>query len=209
MTVPRQYHRRCPHTHARGEGPPPSGVQCPHNLGAKLIESSPIFAERRRRFPVRGAIAGPPALSLACSSGRSAAPARSSAGGVDPAPRSEPAPPPEGSSSTVPVETWRVVGREESKTRCDRVDPPVLRSRSEPRYPEDVRRDRLEGTVVLKATISSDGVPRSIHIVQSPHARLSDLASDALRSSRYRPAECDGSPVESYITAAFTFALGG
>ena len=173
-----------------------------------MIESSPIFAGRRRRLPVRGALAVFMALSLACSSGRSVAPARSSAGGVDPAPRSEPAPPPEGSSSTVPVETWRVVGREESKARCERVEPPVLRSSREPRYPEDVRRDHLEGTVVLKATISSDGVPHSIHIVQSPHARLSDLASDALRSWRYRPGECDGSPVETYITAAFTFALG-
>jgi periplasmic protein TonB len=100
-----------------------------------------------------------------------------------------------------------MIGRAESKSHCEKMFPPVLISRREAKYPDEVRRQRIEGSVVLQGTVSTDGVLGDIKVLESADVRLTDLALDAFRAWRYKPALCAKEPVETYVTTTFSFKL--
>ncbi len=130
----------------------------------------------------------------ACSSSRASVPAPSSS--VVPA-----------GSATGVTTAWRLTGRAESKSRCERMDPPVEVDHPGADYPERVRQEGIAGTVVLQAALSGDGVPAAIKVTQSADRRLVSLALEAFRAWRYKSAVCDGSPIDTYVTATFSFSL--
>ncbi len=108
---------------------------------------------------------------------------------------------------TAPQPTSRLIGRAEAKSHCEKMDPPVLISRREATYPDEVRRQRIEGSVVVQGTVSTEGVLGEIKVLESSDSRLTDLALDAFRVWRYKPALCAGEPIEAYVTATFSFKL--
>lgn len=75
-----------------------------------------------------------------------------------------------------------------------------------PIYPPIAVAARIEGTVVLLATISRAGTIENLH-VQSGHAMLQQAALDAVRSWRYRPYILNGQPVEVETTVNVVFNL--
>ena len=78
-----------------------------------------------------------------------------------------------------------------------------------PLYPADCKAERLEGTVLLSAVISREGVPISLEQVnQLVDARFVKVATDAVRQWRYQPTLLNGEPVEiiSMIQVNFTLA---
>jgi protein TonB len=76
-----------------------------------------------------------------------------------------------------------------------------------PIYPEIARAARVEGTVVVEATISRTGTIESLHVVSGP-AMLQMAALDAIRSARYQPYRLNGSPTEVQTTISVNFRLG-
>ncbi|HZP34830.1 MAG TPA: TonB family protein [Candidatus Acidoferrales bacterium] len=59
-------------------------------------------------------------------------------------------------------------------------------SRVEPVYPEDAKREGIEGTVELRATVGKDGTVQNVEIVSGPPL-LAAAAVNAVRQWQYRP----------------------
>jgi TonB family protein len=87
------------------------------------------------------------------------------------------------------------------------VESPVLITRVEPDYPEDIRRAGLEGVVVLEAVITESGCVRAVSVVKGVAPPLDFQSARAVSQWRYRPARLEGRPVRVYLTVTVTFRL--
>lgn len=97
------------------------------------------------------------------------------------------------SKGPIPVSSGVMAGSVMTKT------PPV--------YPAIARTMRLEGTVVLLATISKNGTIENLRVASGP-ALLQRAAMDAVKTWRYRPYLLNGEPVEVETTVNVVFTLG-
>jgi len=78
--------------------------------------------------------------------------------------------------------------------------------RVQPEYPAIAKAMRLSGTVVLRATIGTDGEVHAIEVV-SGHPILAKAACDAVRQWRYRPTLLSGQAVEVETQITVHFVL--
>jgi periplasmic protein TonB len=76
-----------------------------------------------------------------------------------------------------------------------------------PQYPSIAKAARIQGIVVLQATISKGGSIESLRVVSGP-PMLQQAAIDAVRSWRYKPYLLNGEPVEVETTINVVFNLG-
>jgi len=76
-----------------------------------------------------------------------------------------------------------------------------------PAYPAIAKQARIQGTVILSATISKSGSIENLSVVSGP-AMLAPAAIDAVRQWRYRPYLLNGAPVEVQTLVNVTFTLG-
>ncbi len=83
----------------------------------------------------------------------------------------------------------------------------LLLQKTPPVYPPIARAARVEGTVILQATISKSGTIENLRVL-SGHAMLQQAAIDAVRNWRYRPYLLNGEPVEVETTVNVIFSLG-
>ena len=81
-------------------------------------------------------------------------------------------------------------------------------SGAEPRYPTIAITARVQGAVVLAATISKSGAIENLHVVSGP-PMLATAAEQAVQTWRYRPYLLNGVPVEVETTVRVLFHLGG
>ena len=81
-------------------------------------------------------------------------------------------------------------------------------SGAEPRYPTIAIAARVQGTVVLAATISKTGTIENLRVVSGP-SMLAMAAMQAVETWRYRPYQLNGAPVEVETTVRVLFHLGG
>ena len=81
-------------------------------------------------------------------------------------------------------------------------------SGSIPPYPPIAKAARIQGTVVLQATISKSGTIENLHVLSGP-PMLQQSAMDAVRTWRYRPYLLNGEPVEVETQINVIFTLGG
>jgi protein TonB len=77
-----------------------------------------------------------------------------------------------------------------------------------PQYPAIAKAARIQGTVVLQATISKAGTIQNLRVISGP-LMLQQAALDAVRSWRYKPYLLNGEPVEVETTVNVVFNLGG
>jgi periplasmic protein TonB len=80
-------------------------------------------------------------------------------------------------------------------------------SGADPRYPAIAIAARIQGTVLLAATISKAGAIENLRIVSGP-PMLAPAAEEAVRTWRYRPYLLNGEPVEVETTVNIIFNLG-
>jgi TonB family protein len=90
--------------------------------------------------------------------------------------------------------------------RAERVTIGRLLSHSEPFYPQEARAQRLEGSVVLRATFGRTGTPVKVTPVSGP-SLLASAAMSAVREWRYAPTFIDGDPVETQADITMVFRL--
>jgi periplasmic protein TonB len=76
----------------------------------------------------------------------------------------------------------------------------------EPIYPELAKRARVQGSVVLEATIDERGNVSSIRLVKG-HPLLNQAAIDALSKWIYSPTLLNGEPVPVRGTVTINFVL--
>lgn len=75
-----------------------------------------------------------------------------------------------------------------------------------PVYPAQARLLRLEGTVVLAATVAEDGSVRDVKVVEGSPV-LARSALDAVKHWRYKPFQLDGKPVSNSVRINVDFRL--
>ncbi len=73
---------------------------------------------------------------------------------------------------------------------------PEAITKVDPAYPQDLIQDRVEGVVVLRAIIRSDGSVDEVRILEGVDERLNENARKALQQWRFRPGTKDGVPVD-------------
>jgi len=80
--------------------------------------------------------------------------------------------------------------------------------RVQPQYPAIAKLARIQGSVLLRAVISREGMIENLQAVSGPPA-LVMAAMDAVRQWRYRPYVLNGEPVEVDTQVTVNFVLGG
>ncbi len=81
-------------------------------------------------------------------------------------------------------------------------------SQPKPQYPSLARTARIQGVVILQATISKSGSIEGVHAMSGP-PMLIPAAIDAVRQWRYKPYLLNGEPVEVDTQITINFTLGG
>ncbi len=77
-----------------------------------------------------------------------------------------------------------------------------------PIYPAIAKSARIQGTVVIEATISRQGTIENLQVTEGP-PMLRQAAIDAVAAARYRPFLLNGEPVEVQTSIRVIFSLGG
>ncbi len=77
----------------------------------------------------------------------------------------------------------------------------------QPVYPKSAKKDHIQGTVLLRAIIGTDGGVRQLMYVSGP-PRLMKSSMDAVRSWKYQQTLLNGQPVEVETTIAIIYSLG-
>lgn len=81
----------------------------------------------------------------------------------------------------------------------------VLQYQVQPVYPQEALLGRLEGRVVLQATITEDGKIENV-IVINGNSILARAAADAIQQWQYRPALLNGKPIRTQRQITVSFA---
>lgn len=86
-------------------------------------------------------------------------------------------------------------------------DPPVVRERFEPNYPDSARAMGLEGRVIIQFIIDENGTVTDIKVVEASHALFREPALQAARRWKFSAAAVDGRKVRTYKTVTMKFEL--
>ncbi len=86
------------------------------------------------------------------------------------------------------------------------VKAPKLLKIVEPHYPPEAKRARVEGVVVLEATVTEAGTVNQVKII-SGNPLLVNAAIEAVQQWKYEPTILNGKPVAVILTAKVTFQL--
>ena len=87
------------------------------------------------------------------------------------------------------------------------VTEPVRIRYVEPNYPPVARRIRVQGSVVLRATIDKNGVVTDVEVLKGPSRGLTEAAVAAVKQWKYKPATLNGKPVAVYFNLTVHFRL--
>src|SRR5258706_3663849 len=83
-----------------------------------------------------------------------------------------------------------------------------LLHRVEPEYPEEARRQRIQGVVALDVRIGRDGAVQDVKVV-SGHRILTAAAAAAVKQWRFKPRVLKGQPVEMQTRVTLNFRMPG
>ena len=87
------------------------------------------------------------------------------------------------------------------------VKEPVLVNRVTPAYPEESRKNNVQGNVVLSAVVDEKGAVSKVEAVESPAPDLTKAAIEAVKQWTYKPATKKGKPVKVQLTVTVSFKL--
>lgn len=88
-------------------------------------------------------------------------------------------------------------------------EPPRPLSNPAPKYTDEARRDRIQGTVLLSIRVSPDGRPEAVEPVSRVGGGLEEQAVKAVRGWVFAPGRVAGSPVPSWTVVEVNFRLAG
>jgi periplasmic protein TonB len=75
------------------------------------------------------------------------------------------------------------------------------------KYPEEARKNGVEGKVTIQCYISKEGKILKTRIVQSDNPLLEEAAVNAIKQITFTPAIQDGKPIGLWMTIPITFTL--
>jgi protein TonB len=77
-----------------------------------------------------------------------------------------------------------------------------------PAYPSLARTARIEGVVILSATIAEDGTIKDLKVISTSNPLLSTGVLDTVKTWKYKPTLLNKEPVEVITTITVNFTLG-
>ena len=86
------------------------------------------------------------------------------------------------------------------------IKPPSRLSYADPIYPQIAIAAKIDGMVILEATIDETGVGRDVKVLRSI-PMLDQAAMDAVKKWRYTPTRLNGAAVPILLTVTVTFSL--
>jgi len=92
-------------------------------------------------------------------------------------------------------------------SECDEITHPEAIQKVNPKYPEEARKAKIMGIVIVETVINENGTVDDIEVVESPDESLSEAAVEAVRQWTFEPALCDGRPVGVYYNVTLKFHL--
>ena len=87
------------------------------------------------------------------------------------------------------------------------VQKPIRLTGPAPVYPEEARKERIQGMVVVKAVIDHEGKVVSTEVVESAREDLDAAAAEAIGAWTFEPATLKGEPVSVYYNLTVNFRL--
>jgi periplasmic protein TonB len=84
---------------------------------------------------------------------------------------------------------------------------PVLLNNPQPRYTEEARKNKIQGTVLVRVLIGSDGTVKRVVVVRPLPDGLDEQAIQAAYQLRFKPAMKSGQPVSFWKPVAIEFNL--
>ena len=85
------------------------------------------------------------------------------------------------------------------------VTPPRVTHQVTPNSDSGAGGFRVSGTVLIGLVVSSQGLPRDVHVVRSLDKDLDKNAVEAVQQWRFEPARKDGQPVAVRVTVEIRF----
>lgn len=89
------------------------------------------------------------------------------------------------------------------------VEKPIRTHGPAPAYPPIAKEERIQGRVVAKTVITTEGTIESVEIIESLGEEFDAAVRDALKEWRFEPAKLDGEPVDVHYHLTFNFKLDG
>jgi TonB family protein len=83
--------------------------------------------------------------------------------------------------------------------------PPAVIHAPDPEYSVAAHNAKIQGEVVLHATIGTDGLAHDIQVVRPLGYGLDELAAEAVKKWTFKPAQSSGKPVPAKITIEVPF----
>jgi TonB family protein len=87
------------------------------------------------------------------------------------------------------------------------IRPPKAVKIVDPSYPEEARKTKLNGSVVVAVAVNEKGSIDDVKVVRSSDRRFEQNAIDAVRQWKFLPATRDGQPVAVQMNSEMTFKL--
>ncbi|MBI3653923.1 MAG: TonB family protein [Acidobacteria bacterium] len=84
---------------------------------------------------------------------------------------------------------------------------PIPLTRPRPNYPEEARRNKIEGRIRLRALVGTDGKIKEVKIVWGLPDGLNQEAEKSIRDMVFKPAMKDGRPVPYWVVMELEFNL--
>jgi protein TonB len=85
--------------------------------------------------------------------------------------------------------------------------PPTLIAAVSPRYPPELRRARVEGTVSLVFVLTEEGRVEDVRVESSSRPEFEQPALEAIRRWRYKPGMKEGEAVKTYMRQPIRFSV--
>jgi TonB family protein len=84
---------------------------------------------------------------------------------------------------------------------------PILKKKSDPRYPDLARKAGIEGKVWVKLWVGTDGKVGDAQVIKADHEALVEAALEAGRKFEFEPAVVKGKTTAVWVTVPFMFKL--
>lgn len=95
----------------------------------------------------------------------------------------------------------------ENKESLQYDEAPVVVKRVMPLYPENAKKDGVEGLVYVKIFITTEGKVSKAEVIKSVRADLDSSAVAAARQWTFQPAKVKGKPIAVWITLPIRYKL--
>jgi protein TonB len=84
---------------------------------------------------------------------------------------------------------------------------PILLNSPQPRFTEEARKNKIQGVVLVRVLVGSDGAVKKVTITRGLPDGLDEQAIQAAYQMRFKPAMKSGQPVAFWVPAQIEFNL--